>query len=100
METTNQMDEQRQRRSVPAPAGVLFLNGLFFGAGFLLIGQWKKCVVALAIALLLVPLTFGYGLPLWSLLTAIDGWLQARVLWRGGEIGTWTIGSRGRRVAA
>lgn len=77
----------------PDPSLTLILN-LLAGAcgGYFLIGQKQKGIAALVVFLLLfVPPSCGIGSMLLSLLTAIDGYLQARRLATGHAIGQWSF---------
>jgi hypothetical protein len=99
--------------SSPAPAGeelihpsnpprdpiiVLILNLLIFGgAGYIVMGQKVKGIVAIVLwCLFLVPPSCGTLSGLIALLTAIDGFLQATQLREGKPIGQWTVFSNHR----
>lgn len=73
------------------PRNAFLLNFLLVSVGYFLIGQWKKGIAAIAAAIVVVPLTLGFGLPLFTLLTALDASLQAKQLLRGAAIRHWTF---------
>lgn len=79
----------------PEPIVVLFLNLFGLGAaGYWLLGQRGKAIVALIVFLALgVKTCFAASLP-FALLTAVDGYLQARQRADGRRIGLWTFFDR------
>lgn len=66
------------------------LNFFLPPVGYLLIAQWKKGLSALVAAFVVVVVTLGYGLPIFALVAALDGYKQAALLQRGLPIGQWT----------
>jgi hypothetical protein len=74
-----------------SPIAALFLNLCLFGCvGYFYLGQWQKGLVTLAIVLF----TSGGGLII-SIITAIDGYMQAKILEEGGAIKHWSFFSNG-----
>ena len=73
------------------PRNVALLNALFFGVGYLFIGQWKKAIVAVLAAAVVGPLTFGIAELVLAELNAIDGLMQARLQRCGASLGDWTF---------
>ena len=79
--------------SVPPkdPILILVLNLLAAGGvGYIIIGQKTKGIVAIVVWIVLLFVTCGAGSGILSIVTAIDGYLQAQQLQQGKPIGQWT----------
>ena len=78
-----------------------FILNLLAGAcaGYFLLGQKQKGVVALIVFLLLLsPPSCGTGSMLLALVTAVDGYLQAKQSAAGRVIGAWTFFNSSRVI--
>jgi hypothetical protein len=74
------------------PTLVLILNLLVAGGvGYLIMGQKTKGIVAIVAWLVLLVFTCGVGSGLLSIVTAIDGYMQAQLLKAGTPVGQWTF---------
>lgn len=74
----------------PAPVIVLIAN-LVAGAGYFLIGQTTKGILAVMLWFIVGIPTCGSGAGLLSILYAVDGFFQAKHLQDGSAIGPWTF---------
>jgi hypothetical protein len=72
------------------PILTLVLNLILGGVGYIIMGQKTKGIVAILVWLVVGFATCGIGFSL-SLLTAIDGYLQAQQLQAGHPVGEWTF---------
>lgn len=73
------------------PILVLVLNLLVAGGvGYIIIGQKTKGIVAIVVWVVLLFVTCGAGSAVLSIVTAIDGYLQAQQLQQGKPVGQWT----------
>src|SRR5690349_3032938 len=73
------------------PILVLVLNLLVAGGvGYIIMGQKTKGIVAIIAWAVLLPLTCGVGAGILSIVTGIDGYLQAQQLQQGRPVGQWT----------
>jgi hypothetical protein len=82
---------------VPRPGGgvdpvlVCILNLFLGGAGYLLLGQKRKGIIAIVVcAVFLFPPSCGTLSGVVAAFTAIDGYLQAQQLQEGKSIDQWT----------
>jgi hypothetical protein len=74
------------------PIVILVLNLIVAGClGYFMIGQKMKGIVALVVWLILIIPTCGAGSGLISVVTAIDGFMQAQNLQAGHPIAEWTF---------
>jgi hypothetical protein len=77
---------------VPDPVAVFLLNLFLFGAaGYYLLRQREKAVLAAIVWVALAwPTCFSASLAI-AAITAIDGYLQAKLAAEGHAIGKWTM---------
>jgi hypothetical protein len=88
----NETPRPQGRGVVVDPVLVLILNLFAAGClGYFRIGQKQKGIVAAIVFVALMFPTMCMGSFAFSLLTAIDGYLQAKELAAGGAIGQWTF---------
>jgi hypothetical protein len=74
------------------PILILVLNLLVAGGvGYIIIGQKTKGIVAIVVWVVLLFLTCGAGSGILSIVTGIDGYLQAQQLQQGKPVGEWTF---------
>ena len=74
------------------PILVLVLNLLVAGGvGYIIIGQKTKGIAAIIAWIVLLFVTCGAGSGILSIVTAIDGYLQAQQLQAGHPVGQWTF---------
>lgn len=74
------------------PILVLILNLLVAGGvGYIIMGQKVKGIVAIVAWVILVIPTCGAASGLISIVTAIDGYMQAQQLQAGHPVGPWTF---------
>lgn len=88
-------DSIRPGAQPKSPLIILLVN-LVAGAGYFLIGQKLKGFAAVVLWFLVGIPTCGSGAGLLSILYAVDGFFQARMLERGASIGPWTFFSNHR----
>lgn len=73
------------------PILVLVLNLLVAGGvGYIIMGQKTKGIVAIVAWVILLFVTCGAGSGILSIVTAVDGYLQAQQLQQGKPVGEWT----------
>ncbi|HET7435501.1 MAG TPA: hypothetical protein VFN10_12410 [Thermoanaerobaculia bacterium] len=74
------------------PILVLILNLLVAGGvGYIIMGQKMKGIISIIVWVVLVVPTCGVVSGLLSIVTAIDGYLQAQLLQKGTPVGQWTF---------
>lgn len=74
------------------PILVLVLNLLVAGGvGYIIIGQKTKGIVAIVAWVVLLFVTCGAGSGIISIVTAIDGYLQAQHLQQGKPVAQWSF---------